>query len=53
MSLQYTKSADYLKIPQIKSLFLETIEPDQVVEITNKIKLKLFVQVMKAYFLNY
>jgi hypothetical protein len=37
----YKKVNDYLKIPQINSIFLETIEPDQVLEITNKLKPKL------------
>jgi len=41
MSIKHTKSADYLKTPQIKSIFLETIEPYQVIEITNKLKPKL------------
>jgi len=30
-----------LKTPQINSIFLETIEPDQVLEIKNKVKPKL------------
>ena len=37
----YKKVNDYLKTPQINSIFLETIEPDQVLEITNKLKPKL------------
>ena len=35
------QSADYLKTPEINSIFLETIEPDQVIEITTKLKPKL------------
>jgi len=35
------KSADYLKTTQINSIILETIEPDQVVKITNKFRPKL------------
>ncbi len=35
------KFTDYMKTPLVNSIFLETIEPDQVIEITNKLKPKL------------
>ena len=41
--LKYTKSVDYLKTPQISTIFLEVIEPIQVFEITNKLKPELSV----------
>jgi len=42
LSLKRTKKVnDYLKTPQINSIFLETIEPDLVLKITNKWKPKL------------
>ncbi len=36
-----TKFSDYLKTPLLNSIFLDTIEPEQIIEITNKLKPKL------------